>query len=251
MITKNILDYNFTSASDLELIIDHIFQPCPEGKNPVVATLNVDQIVKFSKMTDLKRFIQESYLILPDGQPVVWASRLLHKPLRRRITGSDLFPLFWERSIELRAKVLCITPNRDVAVLLSNSHPTSTFYTPSFFSLDDESEIQNITCEISSIIERESIEFVVVGLSLPKREILARNLISRLSNSAPKFLLFGAAFEFYLGTKKRAPALIQKCGLEWLHRFSQEPTRLFKRYFIESIPFFGLVLISLLHKDKS
>ncbi|WP_425221861.1 WecB/TagA/CpsF family glycosyltransferase [Pseudomonas sp.] len=250
MKSELILDYEFISEPNIDNVVDKIFSPAPEGKTPVVATLNVDQIVKFSKLPNLKSFIQQSYMILPDGQPVVWASRLLGSPLAKRITGSDLFPLVWEKALMQDSRILCITPTEEVSQLLMQRNPKAVCYTPPFFSATNQAEITEVTQKITDIISANTIEYVVVGISLPKREILAQELVKKELPSAPKFLLFGAAFEFYLGTKKRAPEFFQKHGLEWLHRFSQEPNRLFKRYFIESLPFFKIVINSLQRKDK-
>jgi UDP-N-acetyl-D-mannosaminuronic acid transferase (WecB/TagA/CpsF family) len=45
-------------------------------------------------------------------------------------------------------------------------------------------------------------------------------------------LCVGAAFDFHAGNKKMAPRWMQKRGLEWFYRLTQEPTRLWKRYFV-------------------
>lgn len=242
---KNVLGYEFISEPEIAKVVDAIFNKPQNGKNPVVATLNVDQIVKFNELNELKSFIQRSYMILPDGQPIVWASSILGKPLARRITGSDLFPLVWEKALGLNSSILCITPNNEVATLLKNSNPNCLCYTPPIFSATDVSAVSAIVDDVCSLIKANSIEYVVVGISLPKREILAKEMITQEISHMPTFLLFGAAFEFYLGTKKRAPVFFQKHGLEWLHRFSQEPVRLFKRYFIESLPFLAIVIKSI------
>lgn len=56
----------------------------------------------------------------------------------------------------------------------------------------------------------------------------------------------GAAFDFHSGTKRQAPLWMQHSGLEWLFRFSQEPTRLWKRYLVQNPRFVILVLMRLL-----
>ncbi len=66
----------------------------------------------------------------------------------------------------------------------------------------------------------------------------------------PLFLLMGASFEFYLGLKKRAPVIWQKAGLEWFYRFTQEPHRLFKRFFIDDLQFFPIVAREFLKGKK-
>jgi N-acetylglucosaminyldiphosphoundecaprenol N-acetyl-beta-D-mannosaminyltransferase len=51
----------------------------------------------------------------------------------------------------------------------------------------------------------------------------------------------GASYEFYLNLKKRAPKFWQKTGMEWFYRFTQEPGRLFRRYFVDDMQFFPIV----------
>ena len=51
------------------------------------------------------------------------------------------------------------------------------------------------------------------------------------------FVPCGIAFSFLSGEVRRAPVLLQRLGLEWLHRMVQEPKRLRKRYLVQGVPF--------------
>ena len=53
----------------------------------------------------------------------------------------------------------------------------------------------------------------------------------------PVMMGFGASFAMYLGLTKRAPAWVQRIGMEWFHRFLHEPRRLFHRYFVRDVGF--------------
>ena len=48
--------------------------------------------------------------------------------------------------------------------------------------------------------------------------------------NAPVLIGVGAAFDFLAGTKRQAPAWMQRKGLEWLFRLCAEPRRLWRRY---------------------
>jgi N-acetylglucosaminyldiphosphoundecaprenol N-acetyl-beta-D-mannosaminyltransferase len=93
---------------------------------------------------------------------------------------------------------------------------------------------------------------VIIGISFPKQDILALNIYNRLkelnANRIPLFCMLGASFEFYLKLKKRAPVFLQKIGFEWLYRFSTEPKRLFKRYFIDDVAFLPILFKEFLKK---
>jgi N-acetylglucosaminyldiphosphoundecaprenol N-acetyl-beta-D-mannosaminyltransferase len=93
-------------------------------------------------------------------------------------------------------------------------------------------------------------EFVFLGIRFPKQNRIALGMmgydyatgeLTDTDKQIPLFLLLGASYEFYLNLKKRAPVFWQKIGMEWFYRFTQEPGRLFRRYFIDDIQFFPIV----------
>ena len=96
---------------------------------------------------------------------------------------------------------------------------------PSKFRRLSEAEQNDIVNKIKSSGAR----LVFVGLGCPKQEVWIyehRNLLSI------PLIAVGAAFDFHAGSRTQAPANLQKMGLEWLFRFRQEPSRLWKRYII-------------------
>ena len=73
--------------------------------------------------------------------------------------------------------------------------------------------------------------------SIEIRDAVLMALSSLRANKFRSFLTIlgvmigvGAVFDFYSGEKKQAPRWIQKIGLEWLFRLSNDPGRLWKRY---------------------
>lgn len=236
----SLFGYEFICAENPEIGVEYIFDFVAEnGRYPVVSTLNVDQIVKFENHEVLKKFIRKSQVTFADGQPVVWVSHFSPNTLPARITGSDLFPIFWKKCKEVGASVLCIVPSSQVAEKLKEDNNSIECWVAPFVDYTNEETVDEVIEGLESEMELGSFDFIVVGIGLPNRELLAKALIERgFTNS--KYLLFGAAFEFYLGIKKRAPKIWTYLGCEWLYRFFHEPRRLFKRYFIESWPFLRL-----------
>ena len=85
-----------------------------------------------------------------------------------------------------------------------------------------------------------------VGMTAPKQEKwIFRNREKLL---VPCIGAVGAVFDFYAGTKRRSPAIWQKLGLEWLHRLLQEPSRMWRRNFISTPRFLGIVLRELIRR---
>jgi len=117
---------------------------------------------------------------------------------------------------------------------------------PGMFAKDDDTYIEQFADKVSDGIISNRSRFIFLGLGFPKQEILGKRIAELLGekeyNGRVLFMLLGASFEFYFGMKKRAPAFIQKSGLEWLYRFAKEPGRLWKRYTVDNVRFLRLVL---------
>ena len=91
-------------------------------------------------------------------------------------------------------------------------------------------------------INNSSPEVIIIGMGVPKQEILAAKISESIQNKV--ILCVGGFLEFYFGTKKRAPDVMRNFGFEWLHRLIKEPGRLWKRYFV-GIPVFLYQIIKL------
>ena len=77
------------------------------GKPHQHVVVNVDKLVKASRDEELRRIINACALVNVDGMPVVWASRLLGKPLKERVAGVDLFEALMRRAGERGWRVRC------------------------------------------------------------------------------------------------------------------------------------------------
>jgi N-acetylglucosaminyldiphosphoundecaprenol N-acetyl-beta-D-mannosaminyltransferase len=213
---------------------------------PLLITPNVDQIVKFHRKENLALFeaCKKAAFILPDGQPIVWTSKLKHQhqSLQARLTGSDLFPALWNQVKKQRQKVFMILPNEDLGLRFKAEYDLVNYYVPPFFNLEDQSSYKVIKQHCEDILKANQFDHVFIGLGFPKQEHLSLHLIEAIeSGPKPLFSLLGASFEFYFGVKNRAPLWIQKMGLEFLHRMFSEPGRMVKRYLWDDLAFFPLL----------
>lgn len=242
----NFLGYDFISEENNKSIVDDILSNNTfdeSTKLPFLITPNVDYLVKLNRSENsmLKQVLLQSRYILPDGMPIVLGSRLFNKKLSSRLTGSDLFPLLWKKSIILSKNVLVLSSSAEISEKLEIESPRVKSLTMPFFSIDDNSVIDKIVADCVEVILNKKIYIVFIGLGFPKQDILALRLYESLkeipNQPMPLFCMLGASFEFYLNIKKRAPLFWQKVGAEWFFRFINEPTRLFKRYFIDSWAF--------------
>lgn len=250
-IKQHIFNLDFVAADNFDDIINDIIdQPIDTAHFPVVITPNVDLTVHLNKNTSILNRFQKARFILPDGAPIIWFSKLLKRPLKKRLAGSDLFPLVWKAIIRHKKSVFLIVPSEEVKSGLAKEYAEARFYIPPFFDAtekDVETEAQKV---LPMILEQQP-DYVFLGLRYPKQEMLIINLHDKLKAQNAKMPLFfnlGASYEFHTGLKSRAPIWIQNIGFEWLHRFFSEPKRTFKRYFYDDLYIFRLFVNELFKK---
>jgi N-acetylglucosaminyldiphosphoundecaprenol N-acetyl-beta-D-mannosaminyltransferase len=151
----------------------------------------------------------------------------------------------WKRVVEERRPTVVIASNDRTAAALRREYLEAGVVVPHYFDADDRTEVANVAAQVVDSIRATKAEFVFVGISFPKQQrvaLAAMDTLRAAGERVPLFLLLGGSFEMYLGEVKRAPAWVQKFGLEWLFRFVQEPRRLFKRYFVTDARFMLLLV---------
>jgi N-acetylglucosaminyldiphosphoundecaprenol N-acetyl-beta-D-mannosaminyltransferase len=248
MKTIRLFDLEFIDDEDYKaLLMDIASNKHDEWDSlPLLITPNVDQIVKLYREEnhEIMEAAKKARYVLPDGQPLVWLSRWKHgkRGLSSRLTGSDLFPELWSHIKSRGESVLMILPNDGLGSRFKAEYPLCQAYSPPFFTLEDEAAYGGVLETCKQLLSEVSYRHVLVGLGFPKQERLALDLIkhSDQSSGGPLFYLLGASFEFYYGTKSRAPKWVQRLGLEFLHRMISEPKRMIKRYLWDDLAFLPL-----------
>ena len=185
-------------------------------------------------------------LVAPDGMPLVWLGRLMGYRAIRRVSGPDLMPALCKRSLEKGYRHFFYgggpgIPER-LAEKLQARFPglkVVGVHSPPFRALT-EAEDAAVVQEIND----SGADIVWVGLSTPKQERWMADHLGRLDASI--MLGVGAAFDIHAGEIKRAPAWMQKSGLEWFFRLLSEPRRLWRRYVVLAPKFLFLAALQLL-----
>ncbi len=210
-------------------------------------TPNVDILVSLDRGAPppARDLYHRARYVLPDGMPVVGASRLLGRPLGARLTGSGLFGELWPRLVAEQRQVVLLCSNEGIAEFLAAEHPGAEFVVPPFFRHDDSSHRELLAKELVAAVERVDADYLMLGVGHPKDALVTASvleLFAEIRRPPPLCLCLGASFAMYVGQQRRAPELVQRIGLEWFYRFVQEPRRLFRRYFIDDAAFVGLVV---------
>lgn len=201
---------------------------------------NVDMVMKARKDPRLARAFWESQLTIVDGVPITWAAAFLRRSVNGRVCGTDIV---W------RCAAISQKMNRGVALLgggegvaeraatnLRKAYPNSILHViPAPFPLRQE-----YTKRIIRIIRANDDRIVLVALGAPRQEFWLNEHLS--ASGANVGIGIGAAFDIISGSKPQAPEWMRRNGLEWFHRMRLEPRRLSRRYLVEDMPFFGLLL---------
>lgn len=197
-----------------------------------LSTPNLNFLIAAQSDEAFRRSVLDSDLSLADGMPIVWISRLLGAPLPERVTGSGLFERLRERppppgdrpirlyffggppgAAEAAARRVNEAPDRMVCV---------GFESPGFGSVEDMSGP-----DVLARIDASGADFLIVALGAAKGQAWIQRNRSRLQ--VPVISHLGAVVNFAAGTVSRAPAWVQRAGLEWAWRIKEEP-QLWRRY---------------------
>jgi N-acetylglucosaminyldiphosphoundecaprenol N-acetyl-beta-D-mannosaminyltransferase len=227
----------------MEEALEKISNMVESKQGGYVVTPNVDHLVTLEKDALFRRIYDEADLILADGKPLIWISKLLKTPIKEKISGSDLFPLLAEMAAEKGYTMFFLGAAEGVAAKAAENlkikYPglqVVDTYSPPYGFEDDEVELAYILDRV----QEASPDILIVGLGAPKQEKFIYRYRERLK--VPVALGLGASLDFEAGTVKRAPRWMSEHGLEWLYRMCKEPGRLVKRYVVDAVELLPLIL---------
>ncbi len=218
-----------------------------EGGPHYMVVANAAKVVAASRDRRLKEILLQADLLTADGMSVVWAARLLGRPLKGRVTGIDLF----ERLVGLAAAnewpvyLLggTVASVEGAASKLAVRHPRLRIagHRNGYFEACQSSEI-------AAAIKKSGAYLLFVGMGSPRQE---KWMMDNLAPTGVRFALgVGGSFDHVSGLARRAPAWMQRGGLEWLYRLAREPRRLWRRYLIGNALFGWLIVKQMLSRSR-
>lgn len=195
-----------------------------------VATANVDFLMHAIRDKELQAILCSCDMVVPDGMPILWAARLMGVQLKERVSGVDLVPRLAQLSAARGYGIYLLGAEdqiaRRAAESLKERFPGVRIvgrYSPPVGPLEDMDHEG-----ILRRIERTRPDILLVAMGNPKQEKWLAMHRDRLR--VPICMGVGGTLDLLAGALSRAPKWMQNSGLEWLHRTSQEPGRLAKRY---------------------
>lgn len=206
-----------------------------DGGQLHVVTANVDFVMKAKRDPAFARELADADLVVADGVPVLWAAKLLGRPLKGRVNGTDMV----ERCVQMSARdgfriaLVGAAPGvaEKAAAAMSALHPgarVTAVPTPAWVDNGDGGELASAVRETGSAI-------VLVALGAPRQERWLRTHLQ--ASGCAVGIGVGSALDIIAGDRPRAPRVLREHGFEWLHRLTLEPGRLGRRYLLEDSPF--------------
>lgn len=192
------------------------------------------------KYKQLHKKFKGSSIVLADGMPIVWLSKLCGRSLKKRMAGSDVFPVLWKEIMANNKKAYFIMPDENLGKLFSLEYENCHYCHPDIFHPEDNQYISSFISSHLQEIRSFKPDYIFIGLTIPKQQKVALELYEQLHKKEEfktVIAIMGASYEYYFKLKKRAPRIIQHSGMEWFYRLMQDPVRLWKRYTLGNLQF--------------
>lgn len=231
---------NLSMRETLDRIEGFIRAGRESGQPHQHVVVNVDKLVKASRDPALQRIVNGCDLVNADGMPVVWASRLLGKPLKERVAGIDLFEALMRRAAQAGWRVFLLGAQAQVVQAVAETYGRRYPGLVLAGWRDGYWQGEQEEAEVARRIRASGADLLFVAISSPKKEQFLGKYQAEMR--VPFAMGVGGTFDVVIGKVRRAPLWMQRAGLEWFWRFLQEPRRMFRRYFIDDMAFFWLLI---------
>lgn len=225
-----------TQGDAVAAILDWVVRR--EGMHFVV-TPNVQHAVLFQENADLQRAYAAASLVIVDGWPLVWSSRLFGMPLPERVAGSDIVPALFASATAARPLSAYLLGGASgvgerAAAAIARDYPNVRIAgidsPPLGFERDELADR-----DVVERINRARPDLLLVGLGCPKQELWCERHRRELDVGVA--LCIGGTIDFLAGAQPRAPRWMQVTGVEWVHRMASDPRRLAPRYASNALDF--------------
>lgn len=239
---KQSLLNTYVNSVNMEETIDAIEKMISDRKKSYIVPINVDVVMQIENDPKLKEIVDKADLVLVDGQPLVWIARWHKKPVKAKISGSDLIPELCKVAAK-RGYSIFIIGGADGVAEIAKTNLEKQFigiqivgtYAPPFGFEKDDNELE----KINLMINQKKPDILIACLGCPKQEKWIYDNYQKYNANVS--ICAGATVDFLAGNVKRAPKWMSNHGLEWLFRVTQDPKRLIKRYFIDDVKIISLI----------
>jgi N-acetylglucosaminyldiphosphoundecaprenol N-acetyl-beta-D-mannosaminyltransferase len=207
--------------------------------------INAAKLVAMEHDDELRRIVDACELVSADGQAVVWASRLLGDPLPERVAGIDLMQRLFALAERRGFRVFILGARAEVLEMaratIMERHPRLQLVgtRDGYFTEEEDAAV-------AEEVRAAGPDILFVAISSPRKEYWLGRYGRAID--VPFVMGVGGAIDVVAGITQRAPASLQRLGLEWAYRLVQEPRRLFSRYAVTNAKFMVLLARAMLSR---
>ena len=202
-----------------------------------VITMNAALLCNIRRDESLRVACTTGDLVLADGVPVVWLSRLTGRPLPERVAGVDLMVELLSHGAKQGLSAYFLGAREDVVQQLvadcQRKYPGLEIagWRNGYFAPSEHPAV------IEDIASRRP-HMLFVGMPSPFKETWCER--HRDALGVPVIVGVGGSFDVLTGRVRRAPRFLQVIGMEWFWRLAMEPRKMWKRYLKTNTEFLGL-----------
>lgn len=229
----------YVNALTMEETIECVEQIIARGTPTQHVVINASKVNLMNEDSEFAAIVNECPLINADGSSIVWAAKKLGVPVKERVTGCDLFQQLVAVAADKGYKIYLFGAKEEVVTevkrLFEGKYPDLQIvgYRNGYFSEEDEPQMV-------SDMAASGADMMFVAFSSPKKEYWVHKYLDDLG--IPFVMGVGGSFDIVAGKTSRAPAWMQRIGMEWFYRFVQEPRRMWRRYVIGNAKFIAYTL---------
>jgi len=271
---------------DVKSVISRIEEFIVTKKSHLVVTPDTLAILRAKKDVDYFNIIQSANLVTPDGAGILWATTILHHPLKERVTGIDIIQGICKLAAKKAYSIYLLGASPGVAKeaslkltqkypglkIIGNHH--GYFHATSLSDetikpqmhknkvnsgtegiakgMDIKYNERNEEAKIIQEINNKKPDILLVGMGVPRQEKwIAKNLKSKRLN-VPVCMGVGGSFDVLSGKIPRAPLWMQRHGMEWVYRFIKQPKRAFHTlalFYFMGLVIMGKIILTLKNTD--
>lgn len=225
---------DLTTPETISIIEEYLTEGTPHQG----VTVNPEFVMIAQRDETFRAVLEAADLALPDGQGLLWASRILGQRLRERVCGSDLVPCLAALAAKHSYRIFLLGAAPGVAeraaAVLERDNPGLLIV--GTYAGSPALEEEN---EILERIRAAAPDILFVAYGAPQQDLWIHRNLDRLG--IPFCMGVGGSLDFIAGVVKRAPLWMRRLGLEWLYRLIRQPWR-WRRMLV--LPKFALLVLA-------
>ncbi|MCX8173888.1 MAG: WecB/TagA/CpsF family glycosyltransferase [Thermoplasmata archaeon] len=214
----------------MNLVFREIKQAIVENRKLIITPVNIRVVMEARKNRELFEMLQHSDINTPDSGQISYLVKLRNFKFAERVTGADLFAAFPAFAAEHGIRIGIFGGFGSVEKTkerIQREAGAEVVFTCS----PSAEEVLHTPGKIIAQINAASPQVLFVALGCPKQELWIWRHHSKLAVNV--FVSIGAGLDFYAGVQKRAPAWMQRAGIEWMGRLFGNPGKMATRYLTE------------------